>query len=156
MVKQISEFCLEEEIFYSYVKFYLSDAQGFIPFSRDFDSGVRNTMTIDAINQLFEINVQVCIRETAASIQLVKVNKNFDKFGDPIYVIHNGFNHFDCLRLIQPDEESIREEIDMDMKTLRDPLVPKETQLLIFSNKSKKQKEKKKRKVIKTHKVIRK
>ena len=56
--KAIYEYCCQTDVFESYVELYSKKACGYIPFSRDF-SGKRYATTIDAINELFGLKIQI-------------------------------------------------------------------------------------------------
>jgi hypothetical protein len=96
--KMIYDYCAQEEIFKNYVELYLRQAEGYIPFSRDF-SGVTVDTTIDIINQLFELNIKVYLPKTRGSAQLIQVNQHVIADREPTYIIHNGINHFNGLDL---------------------------------------------------------
>ncbi len=88
--KQIFEYCCDEEIFKKYVENYLQDACGYIPFARTL-GGEQIETTIDIINRLFALNVQVFV-ENQMDDELYIANKAAT--GTPIPIYHNGTNHF--------------------------------------------------------------
>jgi ankyrin repeat protein len=87
----IYQYCCQEDIFRLYVEFYLKEARGYIPFSRDF-SGERYITTIDAINELFGLKIQVYLPINRSRIQLQLANQL--QTGEMISIFHNGINHF--------------------------------------------------------------
>ena len=87
----IYQYCCQEDIFKNYVKFYLQDARGYIPFSRDFGREIPTT-TIDVINQLFGLKIQVYLPPNRGGTQLQLAN--LLQAGESIPIFYNGINHF--------------------------------------------------------------
>ena len=87
----IYQYCCRENNFRQYVELYLRDARGYIPFSRDFGKEAPTT-TIDAINQLFGLKIQVYLLRDQEGTQLQLVN--LSQIGNVIPILHNGTNHF--------------------------------------------------------------
>lgn len=86
--QNILTYCSEEELFKNYVKFYLRDARGFVPFSRHL-IGENVKTPIDAINFIFSANIQVFLNDGE---RLVAGSGT-----PPIPILHNGRDHFDGL-----------------------------------------------------------
>jgi hypothetical protein len=86
-------------VFKNYVQFYLKEARGYIPFSRDFGTEIPIT-TIDVINQLFGLKIQVYLPLNRSSTQLQLANQL--QTGEVISIFHNGINHFGGLEKQKP------------------------------------------------------
>ena len=95
----IQKYCCQENIFREYVELYLSAARGYIPFSRDFGKEVSAT-TIDVINQLFGLKIQVYLLHDRRETQLQLANLSQE--GNVIPIFHNGINHFSGLNSFTP------------------------------------------------------
>lgn len=92
----ILSYCKRKDVFENYVTQYLSQARGFIPFSRDF-SGNRIKTTIDIINTLFNMNIQVYMVKSANSSELLTITEQ--RAGELIPIFHDGIGHFSTLVL---------------------------------------------------------
>ncbi len=86
---QIFEYCCDKDVFESYVKQYFQVASGYIPFTRTL-RGEQVDTTIDVINRLFNLNIQVFVENSGG--ELHPANKTTTGPAIPIY--HNGTNHF--------------------------------------------------------------
>ncbi len=100
--KAIYEYCCRESVFKNYVQYYLKEARGYIPFSRDF-GGETPITTIDVINQLFGLKIQVYLPSKPNSTQLQLANRL--QIGEVIPIYHNGINHFSELEKQNPQIE---------------------------------------------------
>lgn len=86
--QQIAQDCSSENLFKNYVKSYLKDAEGFIPFSRRLP-GEEVETPIDVINFLFKTNIQI----------FLNTGERLTCGGNSatIPILHNGLDHFDGL-----------------------------------------------------------
>ncbi len=112
--RAICQYCYREDVFKDYVQFYLKEARGYIPFSRDF-SGGRHITTIDAINDLFGLKIQVYLLLKSSSTQLQLANQL--QAGEAIPIFHNGINHFCGLEKKKPLLVSETQFIELEKKT---------------------------------------
>lgn len=92
--KTVYEYCCQTDVFKNYVELYLKEARGYIPFSRDFN-GESHITTIDAINELFGLKIQVYLPLNSDGTQLKLANQL--QTGEVIPIFHNGINHFSGL-----------------------------------------------------------
>lgn len=99
----IYQYCNQTTVFQRYVHLYLQEARGYMPFSRDFGVELATT-TIDAINQLFELKIQVYLAKKTNQTQLVLANQV--QTGDTIIpIFHNGVDHFWGLVAMSPNNK---------------------------------------------------
>jgi len=97
----IYQYCNQTTVFQRYVQLYLQEARGYMPFSRDFGVELATT-TIDAINQLFELKIQVYLAKKTNQTQLILANQM--QTGDTIIpIFHNGVDHFWGLVAMSPN-----------------------------------------------------
>jgi serine/threonine protein kinase len=94
----IYQYCCQAEVFKNYVSLYLRDAYGYIPFTRELGAELPDT-TIDVINKLFGLNIQVYLCSHKQDNQLKLVNKM--EPGECIPILHNGVNHFLTLEIFE-------------------------------------------------------
>ncbi len=97
--KAIYEYCCQGDVFKRYVELYLKEARGYIPFSRDFGREM-STTTIDVINQLFGLKIQVYLSRNQGGKLLQLANQL--QTGEMISIFHNGINHFWGLEKQEP------------------------------------------------------
>lgn len=95
----IYKYCNQTTVFKRYVNLYLQEARGYMPFSRDFGVELATT-TIDAINQLFQLKIQVYLAKKTNQTQLVLANQV--QIGEIILIFHNGVDHFWGLVIVPP------------------------------------------------------
>ncbi|MFY7698625.1 MAG: hypothetical protein ACOVQX_07475 [Legionella sp.] len=100
--QSIYNYCFNETIFKDYVRLYLNEAKGYIPFSRDVGTEL-SINTIDIINQLFQVQIQVYLSHPVHKDQLVLVTQPCD--GEPIPIFHDGVNHFSGLVIWDKKQE---------------------------------------------------
>ncbi|MFY7697263.1 MAG: hypothetical protein ACOVQX_00275 [Legionella sp.] len=94
---EIYKFCSRMDVFQAYVTLYLDKAKGYIPFHRDLSKTI-STTTIDIINELFQLNIQIYLPETSTQNKLLLVNRK--KIENAIPIFHDGINHFSQLKTI--------------------------------------------------------
>ncbi|MBS4168106.1 ankyrin repeat domain-containing protein [Parachlamydia sp. AcF125] len=92
--EEIIEYCSQESIYRGYVEHYLNQARGYIPFSRRL-KGENFKTTIDVINELFHMNIQVFLQDGS------RVTKK--RSGPTIPISHNGIDHFSGLKKLAPE-----------------------------------------------------
>lgn len=117
----ILKYCSDVKIFEHYIRLYLEEAKGYITFSRELGSdGLLNDelpkTTIDVINQLFELNIQVYLLSAGSKTELQLVNQKWQ--GKEIPIFYNGINHFDGLsssELVGSSLPSSRRSIGWDL-----------------------------------------
>jgi hypothetical protein len=114
----IYQYCCQEDIFRRYVELYLKEARGYIPFSRDF-SGERHITTIDAINELFGLKIQVYLPLNPSGTQLQLANQF--QTGEVIPIFHNGINHFWGLEKQKPLLEAVTQLLILDKSAKENP-----------------------------------
>lgn len=88
----LREYCGQQSVFEAYVREYLEKARGYMPFTRDFSGGELTKTTIDAINQLLNLNIQVYMKDMQSPSQLLLVTQNTQ--GRSIPIFHDGISHF--------------------------------------------------------------
>jgi len=147
--KAIYEYCCQTDVFESYVELYLKKACGYIPFSRDF-SGKRYATTIDAINELFGLKIQIYLPLNSNETQLQLANQL--QTGEVIHIFHNGINHFWGLEkkpfkpatqfpiIDKSRRESPRSDLKQSPKGMRVEGIDKEAMLSAKSNPQEEQK----------------
>lgn len=91
--QEIIRLCQKPEVFNSYIKHYLDEGKGFIPFARDF-KGDKEKNVIDIINALFDYNIQVCMFNEKRDGLTTVVNENPVDPSNIIRIFHNGIDHF--------------------------------------------------------------
>jgi Ran GTPase-activating protein (RanGAP) involved in mRNA processing and transport len=90
--KALVTYCRKPLVLKAYIVEYLQNARGYIAFSRDFSSNKTTETTVDIINNLFGLNIQVYLEDTENRPHLKLVTRA--AFGKAAPIYHNGINHF--------------------------------------------------------------
>ena len=103
--KTIRHYCCQEAVFTNYVKYYLRDARGYIPFSRTLQHEPYQKIPMDVINRLFDLDIQVYLPSSHSSKKLTRLNRDHHNAQKTITVFHDGYNHFQGMLFNNLDEE---------------------------------------------------
>jgi len=103
--KTIRHYCCQEAVFTNYVKYYLRDARGYIPFSRTLQHERYQKTPMDVINRLFDLDIQVYLPSSHSSKKLTRLNRDHHNAQKTITVFHDGYNHFQGMLFNNLDEE---------------------------------------------------
>lgn len=103
----IQIYCQDKSVFESYLSHYLETAQGYIAFTR-YGSGESVNTTIDAINRLFQLTIQVYVEDSKECTKLVLANQLCP--GNIIPIHHQGI-HFSGLEKVHP-APNLQEHVD--------------------------------------------